>query len=271
MARFIGPGLGGVAHKPTAVQPGRVVLVGSGEMPIPVPDLHPGVVAPLVGPHRGAHGAGRDAHRPASLDQDDGEPGAGGFAQSLGFLEALIGPLASGVVVDVHQLEELAVQRLRRLAGGTGVLHQVARHRHQLGPPRVPGLVEDRIRQHIVQEQGLGHLSGPGELLPRPEGQVEVLPQELIAELLPIGFGHVFGQEPGCRFAGGPVEFPGGSDELGDRRRQGGPPQREEQRQDTNRRHRATLHQLGGPGQRASADPARSTVTRNRRQDRRRF
>ena len=249
---FVDPGLRGVADEPSPIQPGRVVFVSPREMPVTVPDLHPGVVAPLVGPHRGAHGAGRDAHRAAGLDQDDGEPRAGGFSQGLGLLEALVGALASGVVVDVHELEELAVQGLGRLAGGAGVLHQVAGHRHQFRPPRVPGLVEDGIGQHVVQEQGLGHLLGPRELLPGPESQVEVLPQELVAQILPVGLGHVFSQEPGRGFARSPMEFLGRPEEFGDRRRHGGPPQREEQRQDTNRRHTATLQQLAGPGQRTS-------------------
>ena len=221
-------------------------------MPVAVPNLHPGVVAPLVGPHRGAHGAGWNTHRATGFDENDGQPGARGFAEGLGFLEALIGALASGVVVDVDQLEELSVEGLGRFAGRAGVLHQIPGQCQQLGTPWIPGFIKHRIGQHIIQEDGLGHCCRPRKLLPGAQGQIQVLQKELVAEIPAIRLGHVFRQKAGGPFASSAMPIPGCLDEVRNRGTPTRPPEREHQENQTNHRHGGTLQQLHSPGQSTS-------------------
>ena len=82
--------LGCIAGEPPPIEALRVVFVRAEEMPVAVPDFHPGVVASPVRPHGGAHGAGRNADRAAGVHQDDREPGAGGPAGLHRFTRALI-------------------------------------------------------------------------------------------------------------------------------------------------------------------------------------
>ena len=200
------------------------------------------MVSPLIGPHRGSHGPGRNAHRSTGFDENDGQAGARRFAEGLGFLQALIGALASGVVVNVDQLEELSVESLGRFAGRMSVLHQVSRQGQQLGAPGVPGFVENRVRQYVIQKHGLGHLGGPGKFLSGPEGQIEILQQELVAEIRSVALGHVFSQKAGRTLTGSPVPILSQSDKVWDRGRPGRPPECKEHEHETNHTHGFTLH-----------------------------
>ena len=212
------------------------------------------MVAPLVSPHRGSHGPRRNTHRPTGFDENNGQAGARRFAEGLGFLQALIGALASGVVVNVDQLEELTIQGLGRFAGRMSVLHKVPRQGQQLGAPWVTRFVENRVRQNVIQKHRLGHLGGPGEFLSGPEGQIKILQQELVAEIRSVALGHVFGQKTGRILTGSSVPILSRSDKVWDRGRPGRPPECNEHGHETNHTHGFTLHQLSSPGQSTSTD-----------------
>ena len=223
-----GDRLGGVCCEPASVEPFGVVFVGSGEVPVAVPDFDPSVVAAAVGPHRGANGAGGDADSAADIGEDDRKPGAGGHALLDGLLGALVGALALGVVVGVDELEELLVEDLGGLGGGGGVLDQRRGFREEIGAPGVARFVEDGVGEDVVEKDVFGHLLGPGEGFAGLQGEVEVLGEELGAEGFLVVLGHVLDEKTGGLFAEGTVFFLGSGDEVisrgGEREGGGGEP-----------------------------------------------
>ena len=164
-------------------------------MPAAVPDLDPGMIAAFVRPQRRPHRPRRDADRAAGIDEDDGKPGAGRHAERLRFARALVRALAAGVVVDPVCLEELPVQRLRRLAGRLRFLHHRPRPLQEILPPRLARLVEDRVGQHVVVEDILRHRLRPRELLAGLECQIEIGGEEFLRERLLVLLRHARHQE----------------------------------------------------------------------------
>ena len=164
MFRIVRLRLGRIVGEPSTIEAIRIVFVGTEEMPVAVPDLHPSVVAPAVSQQRSADGARRNPDRAAGVHQDDREPGASGATGLDRFTGALVRRFAAGVVVDVDQLEKLAVENLRGFACRLRVLHEWSSSFKEIRPPGLPGFIEDGVGQHVVEEDFLGDLIRPREL-----------------------------------------------------------------------------------------------------------
>ena len=72
MLEYIFLRLGGIAHKPAAIEALGILFAGSGEMPFLVPNLHPGMVSPFVGPKGRTHQPGWNTNCPTGICQDYG-------------------------------------------------------------------------------------------------------------------------------------------------------------------------------------------------------
>ena len=149
------------------------------------------MVAFLLRPRGHAGDAGRNAHGAAGIHEDDGEPGAGGLALGHGFGGALVVAFAAGVVMDVHALEQIAVQRLRGFGGGLATFDQFAGEPVEIGTPFIAGFIERGIGQDVVQKDGLGYGACPREGFARGQGEVNVGQQKFSAEDTAIGGRHI--------------------------------------------------------------------------------
>ena len=69
------------------------------------------MIATFVRPQRRPRDARCDTHRATGIDEDDGQTGARRPALRNRLSRTLIGPLPAGVVVDIDEVKELAVDR----------------------------------------------------------------------------------------------------------------------------------------------------------------
>ena len=159
------------------------------------------MIAAIVRPQRRSSDARCDTHRATGIDENDRQAGAGRPALLDGLSRTLVGPLAAGVVVDVDEVKDLAVERLRRLGGGRCLGHDVAAFLVKVRPPTLARLVEAGVRQHIVEKQLLGQPGAPRELLARLHRQVEVLGEKLAIERREVARRHALDEELGGTLA----------------------------------------------------------------------
>ena len=130
-------------------------------MPVTVPDLNPGVIAALVEPQRRRDHARRNAHRATRIDQQDGQPRAGGQAGLHRFQRTLIRPAALRGVTHARELEEFLVQALRCLGGRLAIRDQRRGEVVKFPPPRVARFINRGVGQNVVEENLLRHAFAP--------------------------------------------------------------------------------------------------------------
>src|SRR5690606_381593 len=170
-------------------------------------------------------------------------------------LRALVRAFPAGVVVDVDDIEDLAVQRLCCLRSRLRLLYDGCRLLEEEGTPKVARLVEHGVGQYVVEEDLLGHFFRPRKLLAGFQREAEVLTEKFRRQRLAVLLGHMLGEEACRLFAEGSVLRFGGGDEIVNGCRNGGEGGGDEADE---RAHGADRSEPTGPINPADARPSSS-------------
>ena len=139
------------------------------------PELHPGVVVVAVGPPGGVHLPGGDAHRAQGADQQGGLLPAAAEGP-VEYAEGGDGAVISGPIGGLPGAPVVDLQ-----GGGEHILalYQGGQLFIEEPPAAVGKLIVHPGREHIADEQLLGHLGGIGQLPPGPLGGPGIAQQQL--------------------------------------------------------------------------------------------
>ena len=179
--------------EPGPVQGG--VLAAADVVPGPVhPDLHPGVVVVVHHPPGGRAGPGGDRGGPQGRQGDLHHL----FASSVPRPDRVQGSL-----VPPFGLNELDPQGAPAVRRPHGFPHSQAPTEEGLHlpeeerSPSLEGFLGEPVGQDVVDEEGEGDPLPPGEHLPGPKGQVQILLEGARVQGGQVRRGHVGHEEPG--------------------------------------------------------------------------